>query len=44
MSDAAKDASGLEPEPEVAATSFGDRIDLAREFTAALAEQGIGAD
>lgn len=40
MSDAAKDPVGLEPEPDIAATLFGDRIDLARAFTAALAEQG----
>ncbi|MER7797092.1 16S rRNA (guanine(527)-N(7))-methyltransferase RsmG [Microbacterium sp. NPDC096154] len=31
---------GLEREPSVAATLFGDRIDLARAFTAALAEHG----
>ena len=32
--------SDVEPEPEVAAAIFGDRIDLARRFTGALAEQG----
>ncbi|MGV2985345.1 16S rRNA (guanine(527)-N(7))-methyltransferase RsmG [Microbacterium sp. AGC85] len=32
--------SSLEVEPPVAASIFGDRIDLARQFTAALAEQG----
>ena len=30
----------VEPEPEVAATVFGDRLGLAREFTAALAREG----
>ena len=30
----------LEPEPPAAATVFGDRVDLARRFTAALAEHG----
>lgn len=32
--------SGLEPEPAVAATLFGDRIDTARAFTDALAREG----
>lgn len=32
--------TGLETEPDAAATLFGDRIGLAREFTTALAEQG----
>lgn len=32
--------SGVEPEPPSAAAVFGDRIDLARRFTAALAEHG----
>lgn len=32
--------SELEAEPAVAATIFGDRIDVARAFTAALAEHG----
>lgn len=32
--------SALETEPSVAAELFGDRIDLARQFTAALADQG----
>lgn len=32
--------SSLEVEPPVAASIFGDRIDLARQFTAALAAQG----
>jgi len=32
--------SSLEMEPPVAASIFGDRIDLARRFTAALAAQG----
>lgn len=31
---------GLQPEPPVAATLFGDRIDVARDFTRHLAEQG----
>ncbi|WP_309067805.1 16S rRNA (guanine(527)-N(7))-methyltransferase RsmG [Microbacterium sp.] len=31
---------GLEPEPAAAVDLFGDRIPLARQFTAALAEQG----
>jgi 16S rRNA (guanine527-N7)-methyltransferase len=30
----------IEPEPAAAATLFGDRIDVARRFTANLAEQG----
>ncbi|MBS1675233.1 MAG: 16S rRNA (guanine(527)-N(7))-methyltransferase RsmG [Actinobacteria bacterium] len=34
------DAAVLEPEPAVAAELFGDRIDLARSFTAALAREG----
>lgn len=33
-------AGGVEPEPAVAVELFGDRIDLARGFTAALAEHG----
>ena len=32
--------SDIEPEPPQAEQIFGDRIDLARRFTAALAEQG----
>lgn len=32
--------SELEPEPSVAADLFGDRIDVARSFTAALAREG----
>ena len=32
--------SVLEPEPAVAAELFGGRIDIARQFTAALADQG----
>ncbi|WP_164233990.1 16S rRNA (guanine(527)-N(7))-methyltransferase RsmG [Microbacterium hydrocarbonoxydans] len=32
--------SPVEPEPENAAELFGDRIDVARAFTAALADQG----
>ena len=32
--------SGLEAEPAVAATLFGDRIDTARAFTDALAREG----
>lgn len=32
--------SAVEVEPAVAATLFGDRIDLARRFTAALVDQG----
>lgn len=32
--------TSLEVEPAVAASIFGDRIDLARQFTASLAEQG----
>lgn len=31
---------GVEPEPSAAALIFGDRLELARSFTAALAEQG----
>lgn len=31
---------GLEPEPAAAADLFGDRLELARQFTAALAQQG----
>ncbi|WP_336628140.1 MULTISPECIES: 16S rRNA (guanine(527)-N(7))-methyltransferase RsmG [unclassified Microbacterium] len=38
MSDS--DSGSLEREPAVAATLFGDRIDLARSFTSALAAQG----
>lgn len=34
------DATEVEPEPAIAATLFGDRIDLARQFTAALAAEG----
>ena len=34
------EVSVVEEEPAVAAELFGDRIDLARKFTAALAEQG----
>jgi len=33
--------TGLEPEPAVAAQLFGDRIDLARSFTADLAARGL---
>jgi 16S rRNA (guanine527-N7)-methyltransferase len=40
MADLATGASGLEPEPAAAAALFGDRIELARAFTLALAEQG----
>ncbi|MFJ4223457.1 16S rRNA (guanine(527)-N(7))-methyltransferase RsmG [Microbacterium sp. NPDC089695] len=32
--------SDVEVEPSAAATLFGDRLDLARQFTASLAEQG----
>lgn len=32
--------NGLEPEPEVAATLFGDRLDLARQYTSDLANRG----
>ncbi|MHA7984743.1 16S rRNA (guanine(527)-N(7))-methyltransferase RsmG [Rathayibacter sp. CAU 1779] len=32
--------TAVEPEPAVAATLFGDRIDMARAFTAALAREG----
>ena len=32
--------TGLETEPPIAAGLFGERVDLARQFTAALAEQG----
>lgn len=34
------DLAGLEPEPQAAAVLFGDRIELAREFTAHLARWG----
>ncbi|GAB6859808.1 16S rRNA (guanine(527)-N(7))-methyltransferase RsmG [Microbacterium xylanilyticum] len=40
MAEVETDVSGLEPEPAAAAELFGDRIDLARAFTSALAEQG----
>ncbi|MBS1699063.1 MAG: 16S rRNA (guanine(527)-N(7))-methyltransferase RsmG [Actinobacteria bacterium] len=40
MSDTGTSAGALEQEPVVAASLFGDRIDLARAFTAALAAQG----
>jgi 16S rRNA (guanine527-N7)-methyltransferase len=40
MPDLDSDSTGLEREPSAAATLFGDRLDLARAFTASLAEQG----
>jgi 16S rRNA (guanine527-N7)-methyltransferase len=39
VTDASSDA-GLEPEPAIAAELFGERIDLARSFTAELASRG----
>lgn len=40
MADLDSDSTGLEREPAAAATLFGDRLDLARAFTASLAAQG----
>jgi len=40
MPDLDSDSTGLEREPAAAATLFGERLDLARAFTASLAEQG----
>ena len=41
MSDVSRETSGeVEPEPASAAVVFGDRLDLARRFTAALAAHG----
>ena len=40
MPDLDSDSTGLEREPAGAATLFGERLDLARAFTASLAEQG----
>lgn len=40
MTDVSRETSVIEPEPAVAAEIFGDRIDLARRFTAALGEHG----
>lgn len=41
MSDVSRETSGeIEPEPASAAVVFGDRLDLARRFTAALAAHG----
>jgi 16S rRNA (guanine527-N7)-methyltransferase len=40
MPDLDSDSTELEREPAAAATLFGDRLDLARAFTASLAEQG----
>lgn len=41
MSDVSRETSGeVEPEPSSAAVVFGDRLDLARRFTAALAAHG----
>ncbi|UXW85954.1 16S rRNA (guanine(527)-N(7))-methyltransferase RsmG [Microbacterium azadirachtae] len=40
MADLDSDSRGLEREPAAAATLFGDRLDLARAFTASLAAQG----
>lgn len=40
MDDVSRETLTLETEPSSAATVFGDRIDLARRFTTALAEHG----
>ncbi len=40
VADVSRETSGVEPEPDAAASVFGDRIELARQFTAALADQG----
>ncbi|MDJ1114070.1 16S rRNA (guanine(527)-N(7))-methyltransferase RsmG [Microbacterium dauci] len=40
MSDVSRETSVLESEPDAAATVFGPQLELARRFTAALADQG----
>lgn len=40
VADVSRETSAVEPEPYAAASVFGSRIDLARRFTAALADQG----
>lgn len=40
MSDVSRETSAVEPEPDATATVFGPQLELARRFTAALAEQG----
>lgn len=40
MNEPSNGAASVEPEPAAAAQIFGDRIDLARDFTAALAAHG----
>lgn len=40
MADVSRETPVIEPEPEVAAQIFGDRVELARAFTAALGAHG----
>ena len=40
MADVSRETPVIEPEPEVAARIFGDRIELARAFTSALSAHG----
>lgn len=40
VADVSRETSAVEPEPDAAAELFGDRIDLARRFTADLAASG----